>query len=67
MNYIALWRDEDIETSVRLMYAGDAVVLESKGSEGSPLAHYFETRAEALDFMIRSAYALLSLGYKVVE
>jgi len=66
MDGVALWRNEDIDSVVRMMYVGDATVLEAQGS-GGPQAHYFETKSESVEFMIRSAYALLSLGYKVVE
>ncbi len=67
MDGIALWRDEDIDTIVRMMYVGASTILESKGSDGRPVAHYFATKSESIEFMVKSAYALLSLGYKVVE
>ncbi|AXG66260.1 hypothetical protein SEA_ANNADREAMY_173 [Streptomyces phage Annadreamy] len=63
MNFVTLWKDKDESTGITLHYAGDATVLES--SILPIKAHYFETNSEAKEFIIKQAYALLSLGYEV--
>lgn len=65
MNMVTLWRDKDESTGVTLHYAGDATVLES--SILPIKAHYFKTNGEAKEFIIKQAYALLSLGYEVFD
>jgi hypothetical protein len=61
---IVLWKNEDVATSVGLHYAGDAIVLERNGED--PIKpHYFEKNGEAIEFIIKQTYALLSLGYEV--
>lgn len=61
---ISLWRDGQIESAVSLVYIGDDVVLETDGL-GKPTPHYFDNTPDAKAFIIRQAYALLSLGYEV--
>jgi hypothetical protein len=61
--FVTLWKDKDESTGVTLSYAGDATVLES--SVLLIKAHYFKTNSEAKEFIIKQAYALLSLGYEV--
>lgn len=61
---VSLWKKDRVETGVSLMYLGDAVVLETNNS-GETKPHYFEDIAEAQTFIIKQAYALLSLGYEV--
>jgi hypothetical protein len=64
MMSVSLWKKDQVETGVSLVYLGDGVVLEC-GNEGKTEPHYFETQAEAQTFVIKQAYALLSLGYEV--
>lgn len=67
MNGVAVWRTGEIESIVRLtLCPGDSIVLEQKGA-GKIEPHYFDTDGEAQEFIIKNAYALLSLGYRVVE
>ena len=61
--FLTLWKDKDESTGVTLHYAGDATVLES--SILPIKAHYFKTNSEAKEFIIKQAYALLTLGYEV--
>lgn len=63
---ITLWRDEDPQTGVTLMNIGDGVVLECPPG-GPPRPHYLGGRVEADEFVIRQAYALLSMGYRVIS
>lgn len=61
--FITLWKNEDETTGITLDYVGDATVLESSIT---PIkAHYFKTNREAKEFIIKQAFALLSLGYEV--
>lgn len=61
---IRLWRNGEVETGTSLVYLGEAVVLEHN-NKGETTPHYFETEAKAQEFIIKQAYALLSLGYEV--
>lgn len=61
---ITLWRDDEVESAVSLIYIGDDVVLETDGA-GNPTPHYFDNTPDAKSFIIKQAYALLSLGYEV--
>ena len=63
---VTLWRENDERSGVSMVYVGDAVVQEFN-YQGVPTSHYFKTKSEAVDFIIRSAYGLLSAGYKVFE
>lgn len=63
MNVI-LWRDNEVGSAQRLDFIGDAIVLETVG-DGKPKPHYFDADSQAIEFIIKSAYALLSLGYEV--
>lgn len=60
---VSLWKNKDESTGINLSYAGDATVLES--SINPIKAHYFKTNGEAKEFIIKQAFALLSLGYEV--
>lgn len=61
---ITLWRNGEVSSAVSLIYLGDDVVLETDGL-GNPKPHYFESTPAAKEFIIKQAYALLSLGYEV--
>jgi hypothetical protein len=63
--FVTLWKDKDESTGTTLDFVGDATVLES--SIGPIKAHYFQTNSEAKEFIIKQAYALLSLGYEVFD
>lgn len=62
---VILWKDNDVETAVRLHFVGEAVVLEQTGSDPTIKSHYFHIDSQAIEFIIKSASALLSLGYEV--
>lgn len=64
MMQVTLWKKDDEKSGVSLSYIGDEVVLEFDHT-GKPTPHYFDTKAEAIGFIIKQAYALLSLGYEV--
>jgi len=64
MMQVTLWKKDNEQSGVSLSYVGDEVVLEFDYT-GKPTAHYFDTKAEAIGFIIKQAYALLSLGYEV--
>lgn len=66
MLQVTLWKKDDEKSGVSLMYLGDAVAMEYDHT-GKPTPHYFDTKAEAIGFIIKQAYALLSLGYEVFE
>lgn len=61
---ITLWRNGEVSSAVSLIYLGEDVVLETDGV-GKPTPHYFESTPAAKEFIIKQAYALLSLGYEV--
>jgi len=63
---VTLWRKDDVQSGVSLVYLGEAVVCEYN-NEGRQTPHYFETKSQAVDFIIRSAYGLLSAGYEIFE
>lgn len=58
---------------VRLEYAGEGVVLEvSTAYDVEPpdqqiKPHYFENHSKAKAWMIENSYALLRVGYEIVE
>lgn len=66
MMQVSLWREGDETSGVSLVYLGDAIAMEFNHM-GKNTPHYFETKAQAVDFIIRSAYGLLSAGYQVYE
>lgn len=66
MMQVTLWREGDEKSGVSLVNFGEGVAVEYD-SNGKPTSHYFNTNAEASDFIIRSAYGLLSAGYTVYE
>lgn len=63
MMSICLWQGT-VESGVSLSYIGNDVVLETNNS-GKTIPHYFDDAGKAQEFIIRQAYALLSLGYEV--
>lgn len=63
MMSVCLWNGT-VESGVSLSYLGEAVVLESNNS-GKTTPHYFDDAGKAQEFIIKQAYALLSLGYEV--
>lgn len=50
--------------SVTIDFAGDGVVLETHGVD-PVTSHYFPTNQEAKEFIIKAAYALINLGWRV--
>lgn len=64
MNVI-LWKDKQLDSCVRLRFVGDAVVLEQSGNDPAIKSHYFDLDSQAIEFIIRQSYGLLSLGYEV--
>lgn len=66
MMSVTLWKKDKVDSGVSLLYLGDAVVCEYN-NEGRQTPHYFETKSQAVEFIIKQAFALLSLGYEVYE
>lgn len=66
MLHVTLWRENDESSGVSLVYLGDSIAVEYDHT-GKPTPHYFNTKSEAVEFIIRSAYGLLSAGYKIFE
>jgi hypothetical protein len=56
--------EEMTASVVNLDFAGDGIVLESTGTQ-TPYPHYLDNNQEAKEFMIKSTFALLNLGYRI--
>jgi hypothetical protein len=56
--------EEMTASVVNLDFAGDGIVLESTGTQ-APYPHYLDNNQEAKEFMIKSTFALLNLGYRI--
>lgn len=67
MGNILLWKDYLVETRILYTYLGSNSVMRVEGIAGVPQIYYFDTKSDALEFMIVESYELLKQGYGIVD